>query len=172
MTSLTIVTLVHVAISLVGIATGFVVAYGFLANRRYERWTAIFLATTILTSLTGFAFPFAKVLPSHVLAVLSLAILAVTTFALYAKHLTSFWRSTYVVTALVAQYFNVFVLVVQAFQKVPVLKALAPTQTEPVFAITQLAVVAAFFALGYLAVRRFHPEIASVTTGGTNALAA
>lgn len=158
MTALTLITVVHVAISLVGIATGFVVAYGFLANKNWERWTAWFLATTILTSASGFAFPFEKVLPSHVLAVLSLVVLAAATWALYGKHLVGGWRPTFVVTSLIAQYFNMFVLVVQAFQKVPFLKALAPTQTEPAFAIVQLAVLVSFLVAGYLSVRWFKPN--------------
>lgn len=147
----------HVVISLVGIASGFVVAYGFLAARRFDRWNDLFLTTTIVTSLSGFVLPADRILPSHILAVLSLIVLAVSVYARYSRHLTGGWRTGYVVTALVAQYFNVFVLVVQSFQKVPPLRALAPTQSEAPFAIAQLAVLVGFVVLGAASVIRFRP---------------
>lgn len=156
----TLFLVVHVAISLVGIASGFVAAYGFVTAQRLDRWQSLFLNTTIATSLTGFLLPADRILPSHVLAVLSLIVLAVAVYARSARQLQGGWRSTYVVTALVAQYFNVFVLVVQSFQKVPALKALAPTQTEAPFAIAQLAVVVAFVILGVASVSRFRPAAA------------
>jgi len=144
-------TAVHVALSLVGIATGMVVLVGFLARRWLSLWNSAFLATTALTSATGFAFPFAHLLPSHVVGALSLVILALAAFALYARHLAGGWKRTYVVSAVAALYFNVFVLVVQAFLKVPTLHALAPTQAEPPFAIAQLAVLLIFAAAGVAA---------------------
>jgi hypothetical protein len=148
-------TLLHVLISVVGIASGLVVMYGFLASKRVARWTAIFLATTFLTSLTGFAFPFDHLLPSHIVGILSLLVLTISAFALYGLHLRGAWRSIYVVSASIALYFNVFVLVVQSFEKVPILNALAPTQKESPFAIVQVLVLAAFIVLTVMAVRRF-----------------
>jgi hypothetical protein len=145
-------TLGHVVVSLVGIVTGFVVAADMLSGRQRGGWTAWFLATTVLTSVSGFLFPVDRILPSHVLGVLSLIVLGVALYAQYVRHLVGHWRTTYIVTALTAQHFNVFVLVVQSFLKVPALKALAPTQTEPVFAIVQLGVLLGFLVLGTLAV--------------------
>ena len=145
----------HVVISLVGIASGFVVAYGLVTNKAFPRWTALFLSTTIATSVSGFLLPADRILPAHILGVLSLITLSIATYAEYGKHHVGVWRPTYIVTALISQYFNVFVLVVQSFQKIPALKALAPTQTEPVFVITQLAVLVAFIVIGALSLRRF-----------------
>jgi hypothetical protein len=153
-----IVLITHVVISLLGIVSGYVVIGGMLQAQRLPRMTAFFLITTVLTSATGFLFPFVKLLPSHILAVLSLIVLAIAIYALYSRKLAGGWRATYVVTAIVAQYFNVFVLIVQAFQKLPPLKALAPTQTEPPFAIVQAMNLVAFLVLGYLATKRFQPE--------------
>jgi hypothetical protein len=149
---------IHVAISLVGIASGFVVAGGMLGSKHLRGWAALFLATTTLTSLTGFPLPARQLTPGHILGVLSLIALALAIYALYSRKLAGKWRTTYVVTALVAQYFNFFVLVVQLFQKVPGLKALAPTQTEPPFAIVQGMVLVSFVVLGIFAVRRFRPN--------------
>jgi hypothetical protein len=150
-------TFFHVALSLVGIASGFVVIHGMLNNRRLDRWTALFLVTTVATSVTGFGFPFEKLLPSHVIGVISLALLAVTIAARYRFKMAGPWRLVYVITALAAQYLDVFVLVVQAFLKVPSLKELAPNQNEPPFAIAQGAVLVAFLVLGVLAAKRFRP---------------
>ncbi|WP_428307227.1 hypothetical protein [Lacipirellula sp.] len=151
------VLIIHVIISLLGIVSGYVVIGGMLQAQRLPRWTAFFLVTTVLTSATGFLFPFVKLLPSHILAILSLIVLAVAIYALYSKHLAGKWRAAYVVTAIIAQYFNVFVLIVQAFQKLPPLHALAPTQSEPPFAVAQGVNLLAFIALGYLATKTFHP---------------
>ena len=154
-------TLIHVAISLVGIATGFVVAAGLLSSTMSRGWTILFLATTILTSLTGFVLPAASLLPSHIVAILSLVLLAVAVFALYRKHLSGIWRAIYVVTALISLYLNVFVLIIQSFLKVPALKALAPTQTEPAFVAVQAVVLALFVILTILAAIRFRsPAVA------------
>jgi len=151
-------TLIHVALSLIGNVSGFVVLFGMFTAKRFDRWTALFLITTALTSLTGFGFPFHGLLPAHKLGILSLVVLAIAALARYFFHLSRHWRWVYVVTAQLALYFNVFVLVVQAFEKVPALKALAPTQSEAPFLIAQLAVLAAFAALTIAAVRRFHVD--------------
>jgi hypothetical protein len=148
-------TLVHVALSLVGIATGLIVMFGLLAGKRLDGWTALFLASTVATSVTGFGFPFEHFSPPHYVGVLSLLVLAVALVARYAFHLAGAWRRIYVVSAAIALYLNVFVGVVQAFQKVPALKAKAPTQSEPPFVIAQLVVLALFVALAIVATKRF-----------------
>jgi hypothetical protein len=152
-------TILHVIISLVAIVAGLVVLFGLLNSQRMEGWTALFLITTILTSVTGFLFPFSKFLPSHAVGAISLVALAIACYGLYVKRLSGAWRWIYVVTAIAAVWFNVFVLIVQAFQKVSVLQPLAPTQSEPPFQITQVVVLAAFVILGWLAVRRFRPPM-------------
>jgi len=151
-------TLIHVLISLAGIGSGFIVVYGLLTGKRLGGWTAIFLSTTVLTSLTGFLFPVEHILPSHVVGIISLVVLAVAILARYAFHLSHAWRWVYVVCAVLALYLNTFVAVVQSFLKVPALKALAPTQKEPPFLVAQLAVMAVFVVLGILAVKKFHVE--------------
>jgi hypothetical protein len=158
MSYVTALTIVHVIISLIGIGSGFVVIYGMRKSQRMEGWTKVFLATTIATSVTGFMFPLEKILPSHVLGILSLVALAVAVYARYGARMAGHWRWLYVLTAILSQYFNVFVLVVQAFRKIPALASLAPTQTEPPFAIAQGIVLGAFLAIGYLALKRFKPE--------------
>ncbi len=151
-------TLIHVVISLGGIASGFVVLWGMLGSRRLDGWNALFLVTTVATSMSGFGFPFDHLLPSHRVGILSLAVLALAIVARYPLHLMGPWRWIYVVTAMIAQYFNVFVLVVQSFEKVPVLRAIAPTQSEPPFAIAQGIVLVLFILAIILAVRKFRPE--------------
>src|SRR5437899_2981129 len=151
-------TLVHVLLSLVGIGSGFVVIFGLLTSKRLDGWTALFLATTVATSVTGFGFPFHRLLPSHIVGIISLVVLAVAILARYRFHLAGAWRPTYVVSAAVALYLNVFVLVAQLFAKVPGLKALAPTQSEPPFLIVQVIVLAAFIALTIRAAIRFRTE--------------
>jgi hypothetical protein len=149
-------TLAHVAISLIGIATGFVVIWGFLKSRALDRWTAIFLVSTVATSVTGFIFfPFKGVTPGIVIGVISLVVLAVAIAARYRFALAGKWRAIYVVTAVLAQYLNFFVLIVQSFQKVSALHTLAPTQTELPFLVVQLAALAAFLALTVTSVMRF-----------------
>jgi hypothetical protein len=155
-------TLVHVAISLLGIASGFVVLFGLIAGKRLDAWTAFFLATTIATSVTGFGFPIQGVTPGIVLGVISLVVLAVALYARYGRHLAGAWRPVYIITAVMALYLNVFVLIVQSFQKVPALKATAPTQSEPPFAIAQAVTLVAFIALGFLAGKRFRAQPAVV----------
>lgn len=154
-------TTVHVVLSLVGIFSGFVVLIGLLAGKRLDGWTALFLATTVLTSVTGFLFPVDHFLPSHGVGIISLVVLAVAILARYAFHLAGAWRWISVVGAVVALYLNDFVAIVQAFQKVPALKAMAPTQSEPPFLVTQLAVMALCIALGIAAVKRFRNQLAA-----------
>jgi len=146
-------TLVHVLISLAGIASGIVVLYGFLTNQRLDRWTAVFLSTTALTSITGFLFPFTAATPAIKLGIISLVVLALAFVTRYLLHLS--WRKTYVIAACTALYFNVFVLVVQSFEKVPSLRALAPTQKEPPFAVAQVTVLLFFVVVTTFAVKRF-----------------
>ena len=148
-------TFVHVLISLVGIASGLVVMFGLLAGKRLDGWTALFLTTTVLTSVTGFMFPFEHATPGIKVGVISLVILAVAIAARYVFHLAGAWRSIYTVGATIALYFNVLVLVVQLFEKVPALHELAPTGSEAPFLVAQLVVLAAFLALGTLATIRF-----------------
>lgn len=148
-------TLFHVALSLVGILAGAVVMLGMLQARRLPRWTALFLSTTLATTLTGFLFPFNGFTPALGVGVVSTIVLAITLWALYGRHLGGRWRTVYVVGAVLSQYLNVFVLVVQLFLKVPALHAFAPTQKEPPFAIAQGCVLLLFVVVGILAVRRF-----------------
>lgn len=156
-------TLLHVVISLVGIGSGLVVMYGFLASSRLDRWTILFLVSTIATSVTGFLFPIEHLTPGIVIGILSLVLLAVAIGARYGLQMKGAWRATYVVTAALALYFNVFVLVVQSFEKVPALKALAPTHQAPPFAVAQLIVLAVFVTLTALGLKRFHPGSAGAT---------
>jgi hypothetical protein len=158
--SLATFTLVHVVISLVGIASGLIVMERFVRNRLLGLSNTIFLVTTIATSATGFLFPFKGFTPAHAVGIISLVILAIALFALCAGNLIGAWRWIYVVTAVIALYLNVFVAVVQAFQKVGRLRALAPTQGEPPFAIAQGAVLVFFVILGIVALRRFRPPTA------------
>jgi len=151
-------TFVHVLLSLIGIVTGFIVVAGMFDSRRLESWTAIFLITTVATSLTGFLFPFTKLLPSHIVGIISLVVLAIAAAARYSLRLKDSWRWIYVVTALIALYLNIFVLVVQAFQKVPGLKTLAPTQSETPFLIAQTVVLILFIYVGARAAMRFRPS--------------
>ena len=155
---LAIYTLVHVVISLVGIFAGFVVIFGFLNSKRLDGWTRVFLATTVATSVTGFFFPFHGVTPAIVVGIMSLVVLALAIYARYPRHLAGGWRKTYVITAMVALYFNVFVLMVQSFLKIPALHALAPTQSEPPFKLTQGVVLLLFVVLTIMAVIRFRDE--------------
>jgi hypothetical protein len=151
-------TLLHVLISLVGIASGLIVMYGLLTANRLDNWTLLFLGSTALTSLTGFAFPNAHVTPGIIVGILSMIVLAAAIVARYGLRLSGVWRGIYVVGAAIALYFNVFVLVVQSFEKVSALRALAPTQKEPPFAVAQLLVLVTFIVLTVFAVRRFHAE--------------
>ena len=151
-------TIVHVAISLVGIGAGFVVMWGLLVSKRLNTWTAIFLTATTATSVTGFFFPIDGITPALALGIFSLIVLAPALAARYYYGLVGPWRRTYVITAMIAQYFNVFVLIVQAFQKIPALRELAPMQTEAPFAAAQLVTLALFIAYTTLAAVRFRLE--------------
>jgi hypothetical protein len=151
-------TALHVLISLIGIGSGLVVLYGFFTGRRLDLWNLIFLVTTVATSVTGFGFPFDHLLPSHKLGIISLVVLAIAIPARYAFHLAGGWRRTYVITASMALYLNVFVLVAQSFMKVPVLHDLAPTRKEPPFLITQLIVLLIFVGLTIVAALRYRVE--------------
>jgi len=151
-------TFVHVLLSLVGIGSGFVVMFGLLTGKRLDGWTALFLATTVATSVTGFGFPVDHLLPSHKVGIISLVVLAVAILARYALHLAGAWRRIYVVCVAGALYLNVFVGVVQAFLKVPALTAMAPKQTEPAFVITQLVVLALFIVLTIVVTKRVSRE--------------
>jgi hypothetical protein len=155
-------TQIHVAISLIAIFTGLVVMFGLLTRKRLDRWTALFLLTTVLTSVTGFFFPFHGFTPALGVGIVSMLLLAVAIFARYARHLVGAWRWIYVITAMVALYLNVFVLIVQAFQKVPFLKALAPTQSETPFLVTQLIALVLFIVLSIVATIRFRTASAQV----------
>lgn len=148
-------TLVHVAISLVAIATGFLVIYDMLNARESRPVTMSFLVTTVLTSLTGFGFPLTRILPAHFIALISLLALGLAIYGRYFQNLAGKWRVTYVVAVVFSQYLDVFVLIVQGFLKFPVLNGLAPKQNEPPFAIVQGVTLVAFIIMGALAVRRF-----------------
>ena len=162
---LRIYTIIHVLISLLGIVSGFVVIYGLHTSNLMNGWTSFFLATTVATSVTGFFFHSKSFGAPHVVGVISLVILAITLLALYGYRLAGAWRWIYVAGALAAFYLNVFVAVVQAFQKLPFLRALAPTGSEPPFAVAQLLVLAGFIALGVVAARRFHPGVPAPASG-------
>jgi hypothetical protein len=155
--SLSTFTTVHVIISLVGIVSGILVVLGMLSGSKSNGLIALFLASTILTSVTGYFFPADKVLPSHIVGAISLLVLALAVVAFYGKHLAGSWRWIYVVTAVIALWFNCFVGVVQAFQKVSLLQPLAPTQSEPPFQIAQAALLLIMIVAGVVAVRRWRP---------------
>lgn len=147
--------LVHVLLSLVGLFAGLVVVGGLMAGVRFSRWVSLFLVTTVLTSATGFGFPSAQVLPSHIVGALSLLVLLGAIVALYLKHLQGGWRTSFVVLSVVALYLNVFVLLAQLFVKIPAMAMLAPSPQAPVFAVTQGLVLLLFIVLGLAAVKGF-----------------
>jgi hypothetical protein len=155
---LQIYTIIHTLISLVAIFTGLVVVLGMLGGERLDGWTKWFLSTAVATTITGFFFPFHGFTPAIGLGIISLPFLALTIFARYAKHLAGSWRWIYVIGAVICLYFNLFVAVVQAFEKIPALRAMAPTQTEPPFKLTQLVVLLVSALLAIVAAIRFHSE--------------
>lgn len=165
--SLATFTLLHTVISLVGIVSGLVVLGGMFKARRMPNWTAAFLVTTILTSVTGFMFPFKAIGPPHIVGAISLLILALSVLALYLKGLAGSWRGIYVVTAVAALYLNVFVAIVQAFQKIGPLNALAPKGNEPPFAIAQGVAFLLFVWFGFHALRGFRPAGTITMAAGT-----
>jgi hypothetical protein len=148
-------TQIHVVISLIAIASGLVVMLGLLTRKRLDRWTALFLLMTLATTVTGFFFPFHGFTPALVVGVISMFLLAIALIARYLRHLENAWRWIYVITALAALYLNVFVLIVQSFQKIPSLKALAPTQSEAPFLIAQLLTLLLFVVLSIVAAVKF-----------------
>jgi hypothetical protein len=157
--SLHAVTVLHVVISLIGIVSGLIVLYGLFTSQSMPGMTALFLLTTILTNATGFMFPFEKLLPSHIIAILSLILLAIACVALYGMKLSGAWRAIYLITAIASLYLNVFVLVIQSFLKIGPLHELAPSvpPSEPPFAVTQGVVLVLFVVAIVAAVRRFRP---------------
>jgi hypothetical protein len=155
---LNIYTIIHTALSLIAIFTGLVVVFGMLASLRLDAWTKWFLITAVATTVTGFFFPFHGFTPAIGLGIVSLPFLAVTVFARYPGRLRGAWRWIYVIGAVISLYFNLFVLVVQSFEKIPSLHALAPTQTESPFKLAQLVVLAFAVVLALIAVVRFHPS--------------
>jgi hypothetical protein len=157
---LSTLTWVHTLLSLIGIASGIVVLAGLLASKRLDGWSAIFLASAVATSATGFLLPAAGFGPSHWVGVISLAVLACALVARYGLGLAGLWRRIYAVGAVIALYFLVFVGVAQMFNKVPALHALAPTQSEPPFAISEVAVLVLFLGLAVAAAIKFRAEAA------------
>ncbi|HEV3147318.1 MAG TPA: hypothetical protein VGZ24_01595 [Chthoniobacterales bacterium] len=160
---LQIYTIIHTLISLVAIFTGIVVVFGMLADSRLDGWTKWFLITAVATTVTGFFFPFHVFTPAIGLGIISLPFLALTIFARYPKQLVGAWRWIYVIGAVICLYFNLFVAVVQSFEKIPALRAIAPTQIEPPFKLTQLIVLVFSILLAMVAVIRFRPEPARLT---------
>jgi hypothetical protein len=148
-------TIIHVIISLIAIGSGFIVLFGLLTGRRLDGWTAFFLAMTAATSVTGFFFPFYGFTPAIGVGIISLVVLAIALVARYARRLAGAWRWIYAVSAMLALYLNFFVLIVQSFQKIPALKALAPTQSEPPFLVAQVLALLLFVVLTILAAIKF-----------------
>ncbi len=151
-------TQLHVIISIIGIVSGLVVVWGMLESKKLASWTAVFLAFTVLTSITGFPLPPFGFDPPRAIGIISLVLLAGAILGYYVFRLRGSWRWIYVVTAVTSLYLNVFVFVVQAFQKIAFLQPLAPTQSEPPFVVAQAIVLALIAGVGFLAVRRFYPD--------------
>lgn len=158
MSALAAYTLIHVAISLVGIASGFGFASALITSRPQPAWTTTFFISTLLTSLTGFGFPNLHLTPGVIIGLISLALFVIAAYAWYRRNAQGGWRVAYVVSSLLAFYLNFLVLVVQSYQKIPALHSIAPTE-----AVVQLVVLAGFLVAGYFAVRRYHvtPRIAN-----------
>jgi hypothetical protein len=155
-------TIIHVANSLAAIVSGFIVLFGMIADKRLNGWTAFFLATTVATSVTGFGFPIKGMTPGIAFGVISLVVLAVVIYARFPRHLAGGWRRVYVIGAVFAFDLNFVVLIMQSFQKVPALHALAPKQTEPPFMAVQIVSPVAFLVLGTLSVKRFREQAAGI----------
>ena len=156
---LQIYTIIHTLISLIAILAGFIVLFGLLGSERLGGWTKWFLISAVATTVTGFFFPFHGLTPAFKLGIISAIVLAITIYARYLKNLTGPWRWIYAIGTVISLYFNVFVLIVQLFEKVPALHAMAPTQTEPPFKLTQLVVLALFILFTIIAAIRFRPEV-------------
>jgi len=159
---LQIYTIIHTILSLIAIFTGLIVVFGMLAGNRLDGWTKWFLFTAVATTITGFFFPFHGFTPAIGLGIISLPFLALTIFARYSRRLAGTWRRIYVAGAVICLYFNLFVLVVQSFEKIPALHVLAPTQTESPFKLSQLVVLVVSILLLIVALFRFRPEPARV----------
>jgi hypothetical protein len=160
---MTLFTEFHVVLSLAGIVSGFVVVLGLLISRRFAGWTSVFLSTTLLTSVTGFLFPFHGITPGYIFGALSLIFLALAIFGLYRRNLEGGWRRTYAISSVIALYLNFFILIVQLFEKVPALRALAPTQSETPFKVAQATALVLFVLLAFLSAIRFHGERLTTT---------
>lgn len=165
-------TFLHVAVSVLGLIAGFVVVGGLMAGQNFIGWAGTFLVTTFLTNLSGFGFPFVKLQPSHVLGILSLILIPVVMYALYAKHAEGRWRRTYVIGSVVALYFNAFVLVAQLFHRIPALIVLAPKQMEPPFQLAQLLLLVCFIVLGRAAWRGYAGKAGTIGVGAGRSTAA
>ena len=157
----------HVLVSLVAILTGVIVLYGLMASQRMSLLTFIFLVTTLATTLTGFLFPLNGFTPAVGVGIISIFVMIAVFYARYGRRMARRWRGVYVVTAVLSLYFNLFVLVAQLFQKVPALKALAPTGSEPPFLVIQLILLVLFLVAGYRAYRLFHPDLAASAAART-----
>jgi len=155
--SLSTFTTVHVVISLIAIATGIVWLIALAGGRHRPGWAAVFLLTTVATSVTGFFFPNLKIGPPVIFGVVSLLVLTPVLLALYRSHLAGSWRWIYIAGGAFALYLNCVVLVVQSFQKLSFLKPLAPTQSEPPFLVAQTIFLVAIVGLAFFALRRFRP---------------
>lgn len=155
--NMTTFTIVHVLISLIAILAGFVVTFGLLTSRRLDGWTALFLIMTLLTNVTGFFFAFHGFTPAIAVGIISMLVLAIAIFARYIRELGGAWRWIFVVSAMLALYLNVFVLIVQLFQKVPSLNYWAPTQSDPPFQISQLVALVIFIIMTVIAAKKFRP---------------
>ena len=153
-------TILHVAVGLIGIGSGLVVLAGLILRKRLDVWTNLFLATTIATSVTGFFFPFERLLPSHIVGLLSLAVLGLALFARGARHLEGPWLRAFAISSCVALYLNAFVLIAQLFNKVPALKAMAPTQSESPFVLAEGGLLLLFGTLGTIAARKAASKVA------------
>lgn len=162
---LTALIIIHTALSLIALAVGTSVITDLLGAQQRESLTKLFLATSVLTSATGFLFPFTQFLPSHGVAIVALLVLAVIIPARYRYQLRGAWRWIYASGAVASLYFLVFVLIAQLFTKIPALQAAAPTLSEPPFAVTQAVVFVLFAGLGIVAARKFHPPAVTAAAG-------
>jgi magnesium-transporting ATPase (P-type) len=154
-------TLVHTVLSIVALVAGIIVVMGLLASKSSNGWTAVYLVTAVATSATGFGFASPSFMPSHWVGVISLVVLLAAILARYVFHFAGSWRLIYAVSMVLSVYFLVFVAIAQAFLKVPALRAMAPTQSEPPFAIAQGVCLVIFIALAIAAARKFHPVAAT-----------
>jgi hypothetical protein len=151
-------TAIHTVLSLAAVASGIIVVIGLFGSKPLPVWNALFLATAVATSATGFGFPFTGFLPSHGLAVIALVVLAPTALAYYVFGLSGAWRWIYAVGVVLSLYFEVFVAIVQAFKKIPALTTLAPTGSEPPFAAAQGVALVVFAVLAIAAAIKFRPD--------------